>query len=142
MNRRQQREWLVRLAYECQVNYRGFPTSQELLESHGLPVDNKYLLKSIDCYHDHYKRIDEIIDAYLLDYKMERLRTLDKSILRAAINEILFTKLAPVPVAINEAVEIAKKYSDEPAYKLINGILASLVKDIEAGKYDEESYKK
>ena len=60
-------------------------------------------------------------------WKIERISKIDLSILRLAIYEIIY-KEVPFKVAINEAVELAKKYGEENSPKFVNGILASVVK--------------
>ncbi len=73
--------------------------------------------------------IDEKIEKNLKsDWKLERISKIDLSILRLAIYEITF-KEVPFKVAINEAVELAKKYGEDSSKKFVNGILASVVKE-------------
>lgn len=75
--------------------------------------------------------IDQNIEKNLKqDWKLERISKVDLSILRLAIYEILY-KEVPFKVAINEAVELAKKYGEESSKKFVNGILASVVKESE-----------
>lgn len=64
------------------------------------------------------------------DWKIERISKIDLSILRLAIYEIKY-KDVPFKVAINEAVELAKKYGEDSSKKFVNGVLASVVKDNE-----------
>ena len=59
---------------------------------------------------------------------MDRISKIDLSILKVAIYELVFSKL-PYKVAINEAVELAKKYGDDNSKSFVNGILASIVKE-------------
>lgn len=77
------------------------------------------------------KEIDEQIEKNLKqEWKIERISKIDLSILRLAIYEILYKEI-PFKVAINEAVELAKKYGEETSKKFVNGILASVVKESE-----------
>ena len=71
------------------------------------------------------KEIDELADKYLVDWKIERLNKVDKAILSIGIYELVFTDI-PSIVAINEAVELSKKYSDEAVTKMINGVLDNI----------------
>lgn len=66
--------------------------------------------------------IDEILEQALLDWQLNRLPRIDRDILRIAVAEIEFLGL-PERVAINEAVELAKRYSDEEGHRFINGVL-------------------
>lgn len=74
--------------------------------------------------------IDSKIKQFSVGWSLERLDKVDLTILRVSIYEMLFAPDIPNKVAINEAVEIAKKYSSLKSHKFINGILASVEKDI------------
>jgi N utilization substance protein B len=71
--------------------------------------------------------IDKLIAEKSIGWSLERITGVDKAILRLAIYEIQFIK-TPASVVINEAVNLAKKFSTEDSSKFVNGILGSLVK--------------
>ncbi len=74
--------------------------------------------------------INELIEKNLkADWKLDRLSKIDLSILKLAIYEIKYKNI-PYKVAINEGLEIAKKYGEDNSKNFINGILASIVKEI------------
>ena len=74
----------------------------------------------------------EEIDSYIKDniegWELHRLARIDLSTLRIAIYEIVYRKDIPIEVSINEAIEIAKKYSTEESSKFINGVLGGFVR--------------
>lgn len=70
--------------------------------------------------------IDQIIIKYSVDWSIERIQAVDRSILRIAIFELLYTD-TPVNVVLDEAIEIAKRYSTDDSPKFINGILGHFV---------------
>lgn len=73
---------------------------------------------------DNLKNIDKILSAKTKNWSLERMSTVDRCILRMATYEIAFSAdKAPVPAIIDEAIELAKKYSTEKSGKFINGIL-------------------
>lgn len=72
--------------------------------------------------------LDGLIEKYSKGWKIKRLPKVNLAILRLAAYEILFVDDVPESVAINEAVELAKKYSGESDYSFINGVLGALVK--------------
>jgi len=77
-------------------------------------------------------KIDEMLSGYLASgWKMERISKVDLSILRLAIYEIRFDDKIPVKVAINEAVELAKRYGGDESYKFVNGVLHQAVSETE-----------
>lgn len=80
---------------------------------------------------EHLQEIDEMIEKYAANWSFSRIAKVDLSILRLAIYELKYTDV-PQKVAVNEAVEIAKTYSTEKSPKFINGILGSVIKEIEA----------
>ncbi|WP_157885036.1 transcription antitermination factor NusB [Murdochiella vaginalis] len=133
MRRQEQREWLVRLVYAQDMNSDDAFDAKRLLREQALPEDNAYLQDSLNLLHLHQEQVDHIIEAYLHDWTTERLHAVDRAILRVAVNEILFTDFAPIVVTIHECVGIAKRYSDAEAYKFINGVLSSLLKDMRQG---------
>ncbi len=71
--------------------------------------------------------ISNIANKYLVDWEIDRLSKVDKAILSIGIYELLYTKTPPV-VAINEALELAHKYSDEKVVKMINAALDEIYK--------------
>lgn len=68
-------------------------------------------------------QIDQLISKYTENWELSRMSTVDRNILRIGTYEILKTLETPINVIINEAVEIAKKYSTEDSGKFVNGIL-------------------
>ena len=75
------------------------------------------------------EQVESEIDKLSDNWKLEDIALLDRNILCLAVYELLFTD-TPAPVVINEAIEIAKKFSSEASGKFINGILDALNKEI------------
>ena len=78
-------------------------------------------------YKEKKDEIDNIIKQYAIGWDIDRLFKIDKDILRIAIIELTYLKDAPVKVVIDEALELAKKYSTDDSPSFINGILAKVV---------------
>ena len=68
------------------------------------------------------KEINKLANKYMNNWTIDRLNKVDKAILSLAIYELMYTD-TPSVVAINEAIELSKKYSEEAVTKMINGIL-------------------
>jgi transcription antitermination protein NusB len=83
---------------------------------------SKYAIEIVRTVNDQRHLIDEQIAAALIDWQVTRLAQIDRDILRIAVAEMLFLGL-PDRVAINEAVEIAKRYSGDEGHRFINGVL-------------------
>jgi transcription antitermination protein NusB len=75
------------------------------------------------------KEIDEILETSMVDWQVHRLVRIDQDILRIAIAEMWFLEI-PQSVAINEAVELAKRYSGEDGHRFINGVLRRVSQEI------------
>ena len=75
--------------------------------------------------------IDAEVKKYLENWSMERLAKTDVVIMRIAIFEMLYVPDVPAKVALNEALEITKLYSDEKSRKFVNGVLANIVNNLE-----------
>lgn len=72
---------------------------------------------------ENYAAIDDALELASHQWKIERMPALDRAILRVGICEILFREETPDPVAISEAVEIAKEYSTDDSAAFVNGVL-------------------
>ena len=72
------------------------------------------------------EEIDEMLNEHVPGWKTSRMNKVDLSILRLAVYEMKYDEDVPVGVAINEAVELAKKYSGDEGPAFINGVLARL----------------
>lgn len=101
------------------------------LVSHGEIEDVKnFSVKIVKTYIENKEEIDCRIKKYSRGWDVERLVKIDRDILRIAITEILYFEDVPSSVSIDEAVEIARKYSEPESSKFINGILGQIVKSV------------
>jgi transcription antitermination protein NusB len=82
----------------------------------------KYAIKIVQTVTENRVEVDAKISAALIDWQVNRLAQIDRDILRIAVAEMSFFGLEP-SIAINEAVELAKRYSEEDGYRFINGVL-------------------
>lgn len=87
----------------------------------------KYIMEICTSYKNHSEEIDKIISEFAFGWDIERLFKIDKDILRISITELLYIKETPHKVVIDEALELAKKYSTDDSPSFINGILARVV---------------
>ena len=88
------------------------------------------MLEGVDA---HTPQLDEYVSRYAKDWTIDRIARVDLSILRVAIYEMLYRKDdVPAGAAINEAVELAKRYGGERSYAFVNGILGSVAKELVA----------
>lgn len=100
--------------------------SSVLLERNDRSEVRSFLIELLTAYVEHRKEIDEFIRLARSKWKVERMVSIDRDILRLACAESFYMPDVPIKVAINEAVELCHKFADERAAKFINGILADL----------------
>jgi len=90
-----------------------------------------YALQIISTLHMNRAQIDQLLQQSLVDWQLTRLARIDRDILRIAVTEILFLDI-PDRVAINEAVELAKRYSSDEGHRFINGVLRRVTHQVAA----------
>ncbi len=88
-----------------------------------------YVIKIAKSFKSHCDEVDEQIQKYSKGWDINRLVKMDKDILRIAIIELLYINEAPMKVVVDEALELAKKYSTDDSSAFINGILAKVVSE-------------
>jgi len=100
-----------------QVNRKAMPYAKKLL--HGVQ--------------DQREEINQLISRYAENWRLERMSVIDRNILRLAVFELYYQDDVPTSVAINEAVEIAKRYSTDDSGPFINGILDAMARAVISG---------
>ena len=133
MNRTQMRENAFKLLYSLEVQKKQNLEEQIDLYLQSNEIEDEeaitYIKDAIMGIEKNQEQIQSAIEANLKsNWKIDRISKVNLSILKLAIYEIKYTKV-PFKVAINEAVELAKRYGEENAKTFVNGILASIVKE-------------
>lgn len=80
---------------------------------------------------EHVEQIDELIRRHAEHWRMDRMATVDRNLLRLAVQEFLYEKETPKTVVINEAIEIARRFSAQESPQFINGVLDSIKKELD-----------
>lgn len=132
MQRSAMRELAFKLVYEIEVQKYSEEENFELFLENNEITDEKVIeyLKDIkNGINSNQEEINNLIVTNLKDnWSLNRISKINLSLIKLAIYEMIYKEL-PYKVAINEVVELAKKYADESAPVFINGILASVVKE-------------
>ncbi len=132
MQRTAMRELAFKLVYEIEVQKENNEEHIQIFLENNEITDEKvieYLTNVINGLKANEVEIDELISKNLKEnWSLSRIPKITLSLLKLAIFEMVYAKI-PYKVAINEVVELAKKYADEVAPTFINGILASIVKE-------------
>ena len=85
------------------------------------------LVRGVDA---HRQRLDELIAAKAKGWTLARMPVLDLSVMRLAVYELLERPHVPTAVALNEAVELAKRYSTDDSGRFVNGVLAAIARAV------------
>ncbi|MCI8561088.1 MAG: transcription antitermination factor NusB [Dorea sp.] len=132
MKRTELRDHIFKLVFEMEFNAAEDMEAQTKLYLEQLEEakekDLEYISKKAEKISEKFSEIDRLINDVAKGWKTSRMNKADLSILRLAVYEIRWDDDVPVGVAIDEAVELAKKYSGDDGPSFINGVLAKLVK--------------
>jgi len=126
MSRTMAREVAMKLAY-CRL-LGGEDTPDAVLEKSGInePFDAEdaaFAEEIAAGVESHVEELDKLIDMHAIDWSIDRIARVDLCILRVALYEMLYRDDVPAGAAINEAVELAKRFGGEKSYAFVNGIL-------------------
>ena len=131
MNRAESRNIIMTILYQVfmyQTNNIDYNLDDVFKEN--LPIDNDFVKEMVNGVLSKKEELFKLANDNLKDWKMSRLGLTDQAILSLGIYELLYTD-TPSIVAINEAVELAKKYSDDKVKNMINGVLDKIYRESE-----------
>ena len=135
MSRRQLREQIFKLLFRVEFNApEDMPEQKELFfEEAGSASekDQSYIQEKYEKIREKLPEIDAALNEASKGWKTSRMGKVELSILRLAVYEILHDETVPSSVAINEAVELGKKYAYKQDCSFINGVLNSCLEEIE-----------
>jgi len=141
MGRKLSRETAMKLIYQIQIQKDNKEDQiKELFEHRSFSdKDRAYIEDVVNGILMNISEIDELIETNSIGWKLNRISKVDLAILRVGIYEIMFRKDIPYTVTINEAVEMAKKYSSNESGSFINGIFSKIPKVITETKLEASS---
>lgn len=134
MGRREMREHIFKLLF-----LREFNQSEEMPEQIRMyfesleelaPMNEAYMQNKYEKILERLAEIDEILNQASSGWKVSRMSKVDVNILRLAVYEMKYDEDVPVKVAINEAVELAKKFGGDDSSSFVNGILGKIAKEL------------
>lgn len=134
MSRKLTREIVMNTLYQMEMhsNFSASDFNHYLADN---ILDDKELefgKKVVSLFSENKETVDESVKTYLKGWTLDRISKVDLSIIRVAVTEILYLEELTTAISINEAVNLAKKYSDEESAAFVNGILGELARHLEA----------
>lgn len=136
MNRRTLREQVFKLLFRVEFNSKEEMEEQcrLFLEHEEMEIsetDADYILGKYTAIHDRLEEIDSMINEKAKGWSTDRMGKVDLTIIRLAVYEMKYDESVPQGVAINEAVELAKKFGLDESSGFVNGVLAKFVNEAE-----------
>ncbi len=137
MKRRRSREYALQLLFQLELSESELTGA--VLDKFWEPLNEDEEVKSftldlVKSTLSHIDELDEIIQKCAKHWSLERMAAIDRNILREATYELHFRKDIPAQVSINEAIEVAKKFSTQESASFINGILDKISRNKKSGK--------
>lgn len=133
MNRKKSREVAMKIIFEGTINSRPIEEIMEEanffnedLDTNSLDMD--FIKKIVAGINENLEAINGIIEENSDNWKLGRISKINLAILRVAIFEMIISQDTPEPVAINEAIELSKHYSDDKSVSFINAVLDRIYK--------------
>lgn len=130
-NRSELRDIIIKVIYQVSILEEAnleYDIDKLILEQ--TEIQNDFVNTSVKKILQNKKQIETLANKYLNNWTIDRLSKVDQAILSLGIYELKYSD-TPSIVAINEAIELAKKYSDESVVKMINGVLDKIYHDEE-----------
>ncbi|MFZ3577142.1 transcription antitermination factor NusB [Virgibacillus sp. DJP39] len=125
MRRHAAREKAFQLLFQIDLNE--LNPNQVLANHNETGEADSFLEKLVQGVVEHKQQIDEKISNHLENWSIQRIASVEKTILRIATYEIDYLDEIPTNVSINEAVDLAKEYGDEKSGKFVNGVLKKII---------------
>lgn len=134
MNRKRSREIAMELLFGMTLSKNTLEeTIETFIEDYEMnlkTIDLEYIKGILAKVEENITEIDKKIEEVVTNWKLDRVSKVNISILRLAIAEMLYMEDVPEKVAINEAIELTKKYSDEKSVSFVNGVLDKAFKSL------------
>jgi transcription antitermination protein NusB len=128
--RRKARELALKALFEHDFNQQSLGSvGDRLITENGLETEvSSFLLEIISHFVENNEKIDKMIEGHSSHWKLSRMASVDRNILRLGVCELLYFSDVPKNVTINEYLEIAKKFGNEESSSFVNGILDKIIK--------------
>ena len=150
INRNLSRGLTLQILFELDIN-NNFSIKDEALKEivnrtlseYSSESDGEYILFLLNTIRERLSTIDDIISRAAPEWPLEKINLTDRNILRIGLAELLFnSEDVPPKVAIDEAIELSKKYSGDQSHKFINGVLGNIYKEMGEPRKEEVAKKK
>src|SRR5688572_20803963 len=131
--RRKAREFALQMLFQWDVTHDAVDQiAVTFWENHEEPADViEFARLLVSRTVEHVEEIDTIIQRHAENWRLDRMAIVDRNLLRLAVQEFIYDNETPKTVVINEAIEIARRFSGQESPQFINGILDSIRKEVD-----------
>ncbi len=131
LTRSELREKCMVILYQNDVLYKNKNDGDiDAIIKENLEIDNDFVKEIVYGVITHFNELDQMCNKYMKNWSIDRIDKTGAAILRIATYELKYTDTPPV-VVVNEAIELAKKYSDDDVRKMINAVLDKIINENE-----------
>ncbi len=129
--RRQSREWALQFLFQRDFNRDDLPETLESFwqDKKPSPRARSFTEEIVYGVEEHLRQLDGFISKYAKGWDVKRMGGVERNVMRIALYELFYRSDIPPVVSIDEAVEIAKRYSSNESGKFVNGILDHALRD-------------
>ena len=130
--RRRSREFALQVLYQLEITKQDALRTLAQFQEHfseGVERDD-FVERLVLGVSEHRKEIDRLIEQYSENWRLDRMNTIDRNILRMAVFELLHCKDIPPKVTLNEAIDLGKRYGTDESGSFINGILDRIQNEV------------
>jgi len=130
--RRKSREFALQVLYQLDITEQDVSKVLTQFQNHfvGKGERDDFLERLVLGVTEHRSEIDELIERFSENWRLERMAVIDRTILRLAIFELLYCEDIPPKVTLNEAIELGKRFGSEDSGRFINGILDRIQNEV------------
>ena len=135
--RRKAREYALQMLFQWDITHDAIDQIAETFfqnQPEDAPAVSSFARKLVTGTVENVEEIDRLIQRHAEHWRLDRMATVDRNLLRLAAQEFLHDKETPKTVVINEAIEIARRFSAQESPQFINGILDGIKKELESGQ--------
>ncbi|MBZ5629571.1 MAG: transcription antitermination factor NusB [Acidobacteriia bacterium] len=133
-SRRKSRELLLQMLFQCDMGKQSAEHVGKSFWAERDDMDDEVRGYAEDLFRvaaDRAEEIDRLLEKHAMNWRMERMAAVDRNVLRAAVAEFFGKPQVPKVVIINEAIEIARRFSTPESVNFINGVLDSVARDLD-----------
>ncbi len=127
--RRKEREFALKILYAQEFNDASWENHKNSLNDNELKYETEFSVDIINFYKKHIQEADKTIIRHIKNWEYSRVAILDKIILRIAYLELMYFPDIPPEATLNEAIELAKKFSTPKSGLFVNGVIDSIIKN-------------